>query len=90
MYGVAHSRKNCPQKKAGNQSVPAVGDLMLPPHTRNRPLQATFAQQQISYSSMLKRASPPTSNTSSFTAEKIVYLVANECGTPSRPGTFVQ
>ena len=75
--------KIAPKRKAGNLSVQTVGDLMLLltegcPVYKEHEFRQHVVQQQISYSSALKRASPPhQGNTYTFTPEQIVSLVTN-------------
>ena len=81
--GEAHSHKNCPNKekrkpKCANCRGPHVANYRGCPAYKDQAFRQHVVQNQISYASVLKQASPPpTSNTFSFTAEQIVSLVTN-------------
>ena len=83
MCGEAHSHKNCPNEEKGAQNVQIGGNLMSPnyrgcPAYKNQGLRQHIVQNQVSYASILKQASPPPlNNTFNFTAEQIVSLVTN-------------
>ena len=83
MCGEAHSHEDCPNRNKKKQNVQTVGG----PHVANyrgcpaymdQAFRQHVVQNQISYASTVKQASPPPrNNTFSFTAEQIVSLVTN-------------
>ena len=81
--GEAHSHKNCPNKdkrklKCANCRGPHVANYKGCPAYKDQAFRQHVVQKQVSYTSILKQASPPPhSNTFNFTAEQIVSLVAN-------------
>ena len=81
--GEAHSHKNCPNKdqktpKCANCRGPHVANYRGCPAYKDQAFRQHVVQNQISYASIVKQASPPPpSNTFNFTAEQIVSLVTN-------------
>ena len=84
MCGEAHSHKNCPNKeerkpKCANCRGPHVANYKGCPAYKDQAFRQHVVQKQVFYASILKQASSsPPSNTSNFTAERIVSLVTNE------------
>ena len=80
VFGEAHSHKNCPNKdkrkpKCANCRGPHVTNYKGCPAYKDQAFRQDVAvQKQVSYSSILKQASPLPPN---FTAEQIVSLVTN-------------
>ena len=81
--GEAHSHKDCPKRNKKPQNVQTVGGPTSPiyrgcPTYKDQPFRQHVVQNQISYASIVKQASPPPpNNTFNFTAEQIVSLVTN-------------
>ena len=81
--GEAHSHKNCPNKeerkpKCANCRGPHVANYRGCPAYKDQAVRQHVVQEQVSYASILKQASPPPlSNTFNFTAEQIVSPVTN-------------
>ena len=81
--GEAHSHKNCPNKekrnpKCANCRGPHVANYKGCLAYKDQAFREHVVQNQVSYASILKQASPPPpNNTSNFTAEQIVSLVTN-------------
>ena len=79
----AHSHKNCPNKdqktpKCANCRGPHVANYRGYPVYKDQVFRQHLVQNQISYASIAKQASPPPlSNTFNFTAEQIVSPVTN-------------
>ena len=78
---IAH--KNCPTKekrnpKCANCRGPHVANYKGCPAYKDQAFRQHVVQNQVSYASILKQASPPPpNNTFNFTAEQIVSLVTN-------------
>ena len=83
MCGEAHSHKNCPNKekrnpKCANCRGPHVTNYEGCPSYKDQVFRQHVVQNQVSYASIIKQASPPPpNNTFNFTAEQIVSLVTN-------------
>ena len=83
MCGEAHSHKDCPNKnkktpKCANCRGPHVANYRGCPAYKDQAFRQHVVQNQISYASIVKQASPPPpNNTFNFTAEQIVSLVTN-------------
>ena len=83
MCGEAHSHKICPNKekrnpKRTNCRGPHVANYKGCPAYKDQAFRQYVVQNQVSYASILKQASPPPSNnTFNFTAKQIVSLVTN-------------
>ena len=83
MCGEAHSHKDCPNKtkktpKCANYRGPHVANYRGCPAYKDQAFRQHVVQNQISYPSIVKQASPPPpNNTFNFTAEQIVSLVTN-------------
>ena len=90
MCGEAHSHKDCPNRNKKKQKVQTVGgphvaDYRGCPAYKDQAFRQHVAQNQVSYASIVKQASPPPppppppspNNTFNFTAELIVSLVKN-------------
>ena len=81
--GEAHSHKDCPNKnkktpKCANCRGPHVPNYRGCPAYKDQAFRQHVVQNQISYASIVKQASPPPpNNTFNFTAEQIVSLVTN-------------
>ena len=81
--GEAHSHKDCPNKnkktpKCANCRGPHVANYRGCPAYKDQAFRQHVIQNQISYASIVKQASPPPlNNTFNFTAEQIVSLVTN-------------
>ena len=80
--GEAHSHKNCPNKEKRKPKCANCRGPMSPTTEAVLLTRQAFrqyvVQKQVSYTSILKRASPPPpNNTFNFTAEQIVSLVTN-------------
>ena len=75
--------KNCPNKdqktpECANCRAPHVASYRGCPAYKDQAFRQHVVQNQISYASIVKQASPPPpSNTLNFTAEQIVSLVTN-------------
>ena len=83
LCGETHSHKNSPNKekrspKCANCRVPHVANWRGCPAYKDQEFRKHVVQNQVSYASILKQASPPPpSNTFNFTADQIVSLVTN-------------
>ena len=83
MCGEAHSHKDCPNRhkknpKCANCRGPHVANYRGCPAYKDQTFRQHVVQNQISYASIVKQASPPPpNNTFNFTAEQIVSLVTN-------------
>ena len=83
MCGEAHSHKDCPNRnkktsKCANCRGPHVANYRGSPAYKDQAFRQHVVQNQISYTSIVKQASPPPLNsTFNFTAEQIVSLVRN-------------
>ena len=83
MCGEAHSHKDCPNKnkktpKCVNCRGPHVANYRGCPAYIDQAFRQHVVQNQISYASIVKQASPPSpNNTFNFTAEQIVSLLTN-------------
>ena len=83
MCGEAHSHKDCPNKtkkipKFANCGGPHVANYRGCLAYKDQAFRQHVVQNQISYASIVKQASPPPhNNTFNFTAEQIVSLVTN-------------
>ena len=83
VFGEAHSHKNCPNKekrspKCANCRGPHVANYRGCPMYKDQAFTQHVVQNQVSYASILKQASPPPpNNTFNFTAEQIVSLLTN-------------
>ena len=83
MCGEAHSHKDCPNRnkktpKCANCRGPHVANYRGCPAYKDQAFRQHVVQNQISYASIVKQASPPPpNNTFNFTAEQIVSLVTN-------------
>ena len=83
MCGEAHWHKNCPNKEkrspeCANCRGPHVANYKGCPAHKDQAFRQHVVQNQVSYASILKQASPPPpNNTFNFTAEQIVSLVTN-------------
>ena len=83
MCGEAHSHKNCQNKdqrkpNSTNCRGPHVANYRGCPAYKDQAFRHHIVQTQISYTSTVKQASPPSPNNMlSFTAEQIVSLVTN-------------
>ena len=83
MSGEAHLHKNCPNKekrspKCANCRGPHVANYRGCPAYKDQAFKQHVVQNQVSYASILKEASPPPPNsTFNFTAEQIVSLVTS-------------
>ena len=81
--GEAHSHKSFPNKdqktpKCANCRGPHIANYRGCPAYKDQAFGQHVVQNQISYASIVKQASPPPpSNTFNFTAEQIVSLVTN-------------
>ena len=81
--GEDHSHKNCPNEDKKPQNVQTVGGPHVAnyrgcPAYKDQAFRQHVVQNQISYASIVKQASPPLpNNTFNFTAEQIVSLVTN-------------
>ena len=81
--GEAHSHKNCPNKdkktpKCANGRGHHVANYRGCPAFKDQAFRQHVVQNQISYASIVKQASPPSpNNTFNFTAKQIVFLVTN-------------
>ena len=81
--GEAHSHKDCPNRKKNNPKCancrgPHVANYRGCPAYKDQAFSQHVVQNQISYASIVKQASPPPpNNTFYFTAEQIVSLVTN-------------
>ena len=81
--GEAHSHKDCPNRnkntpKCANCRGPHVANYRGCPAYKDQAFRQHVVQNQISYASIVKQASPPPpNNTFNFTAEQIVSLVTN-------------
>ena len=83
--GEAHSHKNCPNKnknkkktKCANCRGPHVANYRGCPAYKDQPFRQHVVQNQISYASTVKQASPPPpNNLFNFSAEQIVSMVTN-------------
>ena len=81
--GEAHSHKDCPNKnkktpKCANCRGPHAANYRGCPAYKDQAFRQHVVQNQISYASIVKQASPPPgNNTFNFTAEQIVSLVTN-------------
>ena len=81
--GEAHSHKDCPNKnkktpKCANCRGPHVANYRGCPAYKDQAFRQHVVQNQISYASIVKQASPPPpNNTFNFTAKQIVSLVTN-------------
>ena len=83
MCGETHPHKNCPNKnkknlKCANCRGPHVANYRDCPAYKDQAFRQHVIQNQISYTSIVKQASPPPpNNTFNFAAEQIVSLVTN-------------
>ena len=83
MCGEAHSHKNSANKEkrspqCANCRGPHVANYRGSPAYKDQALRKHVDQNQVSYAFILKQASPlPPSNTFSFTADQIVFLVTS-------------
>ena len=81
--GEAHSHKDCPNRnkkdpKCANYTGPHVANYRDCPAYKDQAFTQHVVQNQISYASIVKQASPPPPNdTLNFKAEQIVSLVTN-------------
>ena len=79
----AHSHKDCPNRnkkkpKCAKCRGPHVANYRGCPAYKDQSFRQHVVQNQISYASIVKQASPPPPNdTFNFTAEQIVSLVTN-------------
>ena len=91
MCDEAHSRKDCPNKnkktpKCANCRGTHVANYRGCPAYKDQAFRQHVVQNQISYASIVKQASPPTpNNTFNFTAEQIVSLVTNVVSQIAQP-----
>ena len=89
--GKAHSHKDCPNKnkkktKCANCRGHHVANYRGCPAYKNQAFRQHVVQNQISYASIVKQASPPPpNNTFNFTAEQIVSLVTNVVSQIAQP-----
>ena len=83
MCDEAHSHRNYPNRgkgspKCANCRGPHVANYRGCPAYQDQAFRQHVVQNQVSYASILKQASPPpSSNTLNFTADQIVSLVTN-------------
>ena len=81
--GEAHFHKNCPNKekrtpKCANCRGPHVANYRGCPAYKDQAFRQYVVHKQVSYTSILKQASPPPPNdTLNFTAEQIVSFIRN-------------
>ena len=81
--GEVHSHKKCPNKEKRNSTCavcrgPHVANYRGCSAYKDQAFRQHVVQNQVSYASILKQASPPPpSNTFNFTADQIVSLVKN-------------
>ena len=83
LCGEAHSHKDCPNRnkntpKCANCRGPYVANYRGCTAYKDQDFRQHVVQNQISYASIVKQASPPPrNNTFNFTAKQIVFLVTN-------------
>ena len=93
MYGEAHPHKNCPNKdkknpKCANCRGPHVTNYRGCPAYKDQTFRQHVVQNQISYASIVKQASPPPATTHLISPLNKLFP-GNKCGHTNRSATFV-
>ena len=94
MCGEAHSHKNCPNKdqetlKCANCRGPHVANYRGCPAYKDQAFRQHVVQNQISYASIVKQASPPPPQQHIQFHSRTFCISGNKCGRTNRSATIV-